>query len=91
MAKTICGYSDMKVKMSFFMKDKQLVSYKDLVTAMNEYRDVGDPSFVKEQDAQTKKSLVISKLLGLFITLSVITSQRSSTVREVKFEDFREE
>jgi len=58
---------------------------------MNEYRDIGDPSFAKKQDPQSKKSLAISKMLGLFVTLAVITSQRSSTVREVKFKDFKEE
>lgn len=88
LARKICGYNELKASVVIQERPKDLVGYDDLVAAINEYRDIGDPDFRDSDDKKVKKSLEISKLFGLFMTLAVITAQRNRTIREIKFEDF---
>ena len=85
MGRTICNYCDLKYKGYFNERPKDLVNYKDLTQSIEEYRNYGNPKYRGLGDTLNKKSLKISKHFGLFLTFLVMSAQRNSTVRELRF------
>lgn len=88
MGRVICNYYDLKCKIDFNERPKDLVAYKDLTKSIEEYRNHGNPKYHKLLDEAGKKSLKISKHFGLFLTFLVMSAQRNATVRQMKFTDF---
>lgn len=81
MGRVICNYYDLKCKIDFNERPKDLVAYEDLTKSIEEYRNHGSPKYRGSSGEVNKKSLKISKHFGLFLTFLVMSAQRNATVR----------
>ena len=57
MGRVISGFLDLKCKIDFHSKPKDLISYTSLVKAIEDYRNYGDPYFRDKNDSKMKNSL----------------------------------
>jgi hypothetical protein len=74
MGRVISGFLDLKCKIDFHVKPKDLISYTSLVKAIEDYRNYGDPYFRDKNDSKMKNSQKISKHFGLFLTFLVMSA-----------------
>ncbi len=54
-------------------KNKTLISYEILFDSISEYLRLGDPEYRAQANVKEKKSLVVSKMFGLYMMLLLAT------------------
>lgn len=85
--KKMCNYS-LNTKDIVTVRKVVPIKYKDLTRYMNEYRDYGNSNY--RGDPKQTKALINSRLIGLFLTILLVTVQRNKTIRKLRFDQVRE-
>ena len=66
----MCNYS-LDTKDIVTLRKVVPIKYKELTKYMNEYRDYGNSNY--RDDPKQKKALINSRLIGLFLTILLVT------------------
>jgi|LauGreDrversion4_2_1035121.scaffolds.fasta_scaffold406937_1 hypothetical protein len=83
MSRYFLGFK-LRMKSEIASMPKDLIAYDEIKRYIDETREEGLPIFRKKKEH--KEQLNKSKIFGLFLTILLMTGQRNSTVRLMKFD-----